>query len=332
MDKILNLNTENADKSSILLNVIQHLLEEVAELKQKLRLQEKGKTHLKLKVDDIHSDNKCKADVANGDDCKYQGYGAGGVYSKYTGYGATTGGNGAGGDDYQYKGYGAGGDDYCYQGAGGCRRNIDVHKCCNGKQCSSTNMKNLRSCRYCGLVHKFGSANCKAFGKSCNKCKKMNHFSRVCRSRKNPKDIETEIESEEAIDVEQTNVEEVKLPIQIEKSDAEEKGVLSKAAGKRRNRKKKRIILNDVDDKTGPEVGECASVEKEDDAEKVDNNDKEFNLNCEELQKKFSMMENPCFHDGRWQEYMEMSQVQRDLHDKQEFEEEQKLRRALGLL
>ena len=44
--------------------------------------------------------------------------------------------------------------------------------------------KNLRSCKYCGLVHMFGSNNCKAFGKSCNTCKKMNHYSRVCRNRR----------------------------------------------------------------------------------------------------------------------------------------------------
>ena len=62
MDKILNLNTENADKSYILLNVIQHLLEEVAELKQKLWLQETGNTDAGLlKVNEIHSDRKCKA-------------------------------------------------------------------------------------------------------------------------------------------------------------------------------------------------------------------------------------------------------------------------------
>ena len=44
--------------------------------------------------------------------------------------------------------------------------------------------KNMRSCKYCGLVHIFGSNNCTAFGKSCNTCKKMNHFARVCKNRR----------------------------------------------------------------------------------------------------------------------------------------------------
>ena len=39
---------------------------------------------------------------------------------------------------------------------------------------------NLRECRYCGLRHVFGANKCKAFGKSCYKCNKMNHFGRVC--------------------------------------------------------------------------------------------------------------------------------------------------------
>ena len=137
---------------------------------------------------------------------------------------------------------------------------------------------------------------------------------------------------------------------------------ISKASRKRKNRKKKRINFNDADERSFEAGEQEVVIQREETSESVgarenntgskdsdmskemklkeddhsDNlqkqNDKEFNLNCEELQKKFSMMENPCFHDGRWQEYMEMSQVQRDLHDKREFEEEQKLRRALGLI
>ena len=78
MDKILNLNTENADKSYILLNVIQHLLEEVAELKQKLRLQEKGKTDVTQPHPGAVADSQYKGYGAGGDE-KYKEYGAGGA-------------------------------------------------------------------------------------------------------------------------------------------------------------------------------------------------------------------------------------------------------------
>ena len=259
--------------------------------------------------------------------------------------------------EYKYQGYGAGGDDYCYQGAGGCRRNIDVHKCCNGKQCSSTNMKNLRSCRYCGLVHKFGSANCKAFGKSCNKCKKMNHFPRVCRSRKNPKDIETEIESEEATDVEQTNVEEVEIDTAAGENEIFEKlgkngynplvkseildeevtsegKTISKASRKRKNRKKKRINFNDADERSF-EAGEQEVVIQREETSESDgareNNTgskdsdmseemklEAYGLNYEETQRKTRGMEKPCFYEGRWQDYVNMNKMQRDGYDKYE--------------
>ena len=39
-----------------------------------------------------------------------------------------------------------------------------------------------KPCRYCGEIHKWGSKNCSAYGKSCRKCGKSNHIAKVCRS------------------------------------------------------------------------------------------------------------------------------------------------------
>ena len=40
-----------------------------------------------------------------------------------------------------------------------------------------------RQCYYCGRSHAQGARNCPAYGKKCDKCEKMNHFSSVCRNR-----------------------------------------------------------------------------------------------------------------------------------------------------
>lgn len=45
------------------------------------------------------------------------------------------------------------------------------------------------SCGYCGYAHQKGR--CAAFGKQCNKCKKLNHFESVCRSSVGVHDVET---------------------------------------------------------------------------------------------------------------------------------------------
>ena len=44
--------------------------------------------------------------------------------------------------------------------------------------------KSLKECQFCGEKHWWGSQNCKAFGTICCKCKKPNHFSRVCRNKR----------------------------------------------------------------------------------------------------------------------------------------------------
>ena len=37
-------------------------------------------------------------------------------------------------------------------------------------------------CKFCGFKHAMSRDSCPAFGKSCNKCRKPNHFSKVCKS------------------------------------------------------------------------------------------------------------------------------------------------------
>lgn len=45
----------------------------------------------------------------------------------------------------------------------------------------------IENCRYCGGSHRRGS--CPAYGQTCNKCKKSNHFAKVCQAK--PKRVET---------------------------------------------------------------------------------------------------------------------------------------------
>ena len=43
--------------------------------------------------------------------------------------------------------------------------------------------KSGKPCRYCNKIHKWGSRYCPAYGKTCRKCGKENHFARVCRNK-----------------------------------------------------------------------------------------------------------------------------------------------------
>jgi len=38
----------------------------------------------------------------------------------------------------------------------------------------------VNKCKFCGTSHKFNRNNCPAFGKTCSKCKKFNHFAKQC--------------------------------------------------------------------------------------------------------------------------------------------------------
>lgn len=41
--------------------------------------------------------------------------------------------------------------------------------------------KQLRNCKFCGSSHEWKKEKCPAFNKKCNKCHKMNHFSKMCK-------------------------------------------------------------------------------------------------------------------------------------------------------
>ncbi|XP_058444113.1 uncharacterized protein LOC131425874 [Malaya genurostris] len=46
--------------------------------------------------------------------------------------------------------------------------------------------KSLR-CKFCGDIHEFAKRNCPAFGKRCHRCKRKNHFEKVCKATGNAK-------------------------------------------------------------------------------------------------------------------------------------------------
>lgn len=56
------------------------------------------------------------------------------------------------------------------------------------KRNKSRRQTTVRSCQYCGTHHKKGS--CPAYGKKCGKCGKINHFSKVCKSKITVNEIE----------------------------------------------------------------------------------------------------------------------------------------------
>jgi hypothetical protein len=61
-------------------------------------------------------------------------------------------------------------------------RNRDSFKTRDENQ-NSNIPKTFRPCRFCGIKHKFGQRSmCPAFGETCEKCGKLNHYSKVCRS------------------------------------------------------------------------------------------------------------------------------------------------------
>jgi len=63
-----------------------------------------------------------------------------------------------------------------------------------GKYNSNKNVKTINNCKRCGRNHKIN--NCSAYGKKCNKCEKLNHFAKQCKSTKSESKI-NEIEEKE---------------------------------------------------------------------------------------------------------------------------------------
>ena len=50
-----------------------------------------------------------------------------------------------------------------------------------------------RSCSYCGDYHKIGKEYCKAYGKICTKCLKLNHFKKMCKTPTDNLEIEKSV-------------------------------------------------------------------------------------------------------------------------------------------
>lgn len=46
---------------------------------------------------------------------------------------------------------------------------------------NNENRSDKSKCNYCNFSHKLGANNCPAYGKKCNACSRLNHFSSVCR-------------------------------------------------------------------------------------------------------------------------------------------------------
>jgi len=51
----------------------------------------------------------------------------------------------------------------------------------------TTRNKVVKDCRFCGSEHEMKAVKCPAFGKSCNKCNKQNHFCQQMYDEGNPK-------------------------------------------------------------------------------------------------------------------------------------------------
>ena len=68
-------------------------------------------------------------------------------------------------------------------------RNVHTARSSRSYSKSNTDSKRNRSktpdsvCRFCGKRHNFNKRDCPAYGKQCNKCKRFNHFSSVCKSK-----------------------------------------------------------------------------------------------------------------------------------------------------
>ena len=56
----------------------------------------------------------------------------------------------------------------------------------------SNHGKNIKNCKFCGKSHRYGK--CPAFGKTCSKCSKKNHFAAVCKTKNAVQELEEEKE------------------------------------------------------------------------------------------------------------------------------------------
>ena len=75
------------------------------------------------------------------------------------------------------------------------------------RQIGKAHKEKKSKCKYCGTIHEFSKSKCPAYGKTCSKCKKQNHFASVCQPKgrsKAPRKakvhaVEDELSSDESV-------------------------------------------------------------------------------------------------------------------------------------
>ena len=55
-----------------------------------------------------------------------------------------------------------------------------VHYTKKDRQIGKAHKEKQSKCKYCDTNHEFSKSKCPAYGKTCSKCKKQNHFASVC--------------------------------------------------------------------------------------------------------------------------------------------------------
>lgn len=66
------------------------------------------------------------------------------------------------------------------------------------KQSQRRNLPDSSTCSRCGYQHQRRS--CPAYGKTCKKCKKLNHFAQVCKNSHNVNEIQTNVELQDNLE------------------------------------------------------------------------------------------------------------------------------------
>jgi hypothetical protein len=178
------------DVTADILNVIQHLLEEIAELKQKLHecqgQDRKEKIHKRWNPEVRKGYNVKMHIVSEGasEDIVKEN-----VQVKY--------GNSYGShrfkprNEKKLKPCQFCGETHIW-GSENCRAFGQICRKCYKRNhfADVCRNKQLKPCKYCGKTHKWGSENCPEFGKTCENCGKLNHNSEICWSKTCVKKIE----------------------------------------------------------------------------------------------------------------------------------------------
>jgi hypothetical protein len=70
-----------------------------------------------------------------------------------------------------------------------------------------------RKCKYCGGMHEWNKTKCPAYGKECRKCRKLNHFASVCKTkRQTVKKVDTPSDSSDYEEIKMVKVDDKRKP------------------------------------------------------------------------------------------------------------------------